>query len=193
MSHQNLIFVISAPSGTGKTSLVKSLMKEDPKLRSAITHTTRKKRPDEADGVHYHFVNKDGFIKLKTQDFFIESAEIYGEYYGTSKKAIENILTKHQDVIINLDWQGAQNLREIFKDQVVSIFVLPPSINELRSRMTARGDHDGDIEGRLKAAEAEIAHAKEYNYRIMNDNFDHAFNDLKSIIRTERLRIKTKI
>lgn len=190
MSKQNLIFIISAPSGAGKTTLVKSLLQADPHLHSAITHTTRPKRADEADGVHYHFVTQAQFLKLKEQGFFVETAEIYGQYYGTSKKAIENILTQGQDVIINLDWQGAHNLRAIFKNQVVSIFVLPPSINELRERMLRRGDQDDqDIESRLKAAETEISHAKEYNYRIHNDNFNTAMQDLTAIIRAERTRV----
>jgi guanylate kinase len=188
LQYRNLIFIISAPSGAGKTTLVKALLQADRRLHSAITHTTRIKRPDEADGVHYHFVTKEQFLKLKQQDFFVESAEIYDNYYGTSKKAIENILARNQDVVINLDWQGAANLRRIFKDRTISIFVLPPSINELRGRMSTRGDQDGDIESRLKAAEAEISHAKDYDYRIVNDDFNTATQDLKAIIQAQRLK-----
>ncbi len=193
VSRPNIIFIISAPSGAGKTTLVNALLQADPRLHNTITHTTRKKRMDEANGVHYHFVNKAQFETLKEQGFFVETAEIYGEYYGTSKTAIENILAKNQDVLINMDWQGAHNLRKEFashNNPIVSIFVLPPSISELRTRMLARGDEDSnEIEGRLKAAEAEIAHASEYDYQITNDNFNTALVDLTAIIRAARTRI----
>lgn len=188
----NIIFIISAPSGAGKTTLVNALLQNDPRLHNTITHTTRKKRPDEANGIHYHFVSKEQFEQLKAQGFFVETAEIYGENYGTSKTAIENILAKNQDVLINMDWQGAQNLRKEFANHnhpIVSIFVLPPSITELRTRMLARGDEDSnEIEARLKAAEAEISHASEYDYHVTNDNFNTALEDLTAIIRGARAR-----
>ena len=195
MSRPNIIFIISAPSGAGKTTLVNALLEADPRLHNAITHTTRKKRQDEANGVHYHFVSKAQFETLKEQGFFVETAEIYSEHYGTSKTAIENILAKNQDVLINMDWQGARNLRSEFANDhtpIVSIFVLPPSINELRTRMLARGDQDtNEIEARLKAAEAEIAHASEYDYHITNDNFNAALQDLTAIIRAARTRTQS--
>jgi guanylate kinase len=192
VSRPNIIFIISAPSGAGKTTLVNALLQADPRLHNTITHTTRKKRPDEANGVHYHFVSQEQFTTLKEQGFFVETAEIYGENYGTSKTAIENILAKNQDVLINMDWQGARNLRSAFANDntpIVSIFVLPPSINELRTRMLARGDENThEIEARLKAAEAEIAHASEYDYHITNDDFNAALEDLTAIIRAARTR-----
>ncbi len=190
MHHQGLIFIISAPSGTGKTTLVKSLLKTDTRLQSAITHTTRPKRPGEIDGIHYHFVSKEIFLKLKAEHFFVETAEVYGEYYGTSKNAVTTILNKNHDVILNIEWQGARNFRAAFKNQTISIFILPPSLGELRARMATRGDQDQDIQSRLKFAEAEIAHVNEYDYRIINDDLKIADEDLKAIIRAERLKTR---
>lgn len=191
MQRQGLIFVISAPSGTGKTTLIKSLLHEDQHIHNAITHTTRAQRPNEKDGIHYHFVSKEDFKKFKNQGFFLETAEVYDQLYGTSKTAVSAILSQGIDVILNIEWQGARNVRSAFPDRTITIFITPPSMSELRERMIARGEQDDKlIRQRLKAAEEELSHIKEYDYRILNDNFEIAFDDLKAIIRAERLKIR---
>ena len=190
MPQPGLIFVISAPSGAGKTTLVKALLQEDLKIKNAITHTTRGKRQGEQDDIHYHFVNKDQFLALQQQDFFVETAEVYDQYYGTSCKEIADILAQNFDVILNIEWQGARNVRKIFKEQAISIFVAPPDLNTLKARMHARGDAEAQIHHRILSAEEELSHLSEYDYLIVNDQLETALANLKSIVQAERLKIR---
>ena len=190
MHQSGLIFVISAPSGTGKTTLVQALLAQDANIKNAITHTTRPKRSGEKDGIHYHFVSKTEFLRLKEQDFFIETAEVYGHYYGTSCTAVTDILAQNKDVVLNIEWQGAQNVRKRFQTQAITIFITPPCLETLRVRMQHRGDAAAEIENRIHSAQTELAHIAEYDYLIINDQFDDALTHLESIIQAERLRIR---
>jgi guanylate kinase len=180
--------VITAPSGAGKTSLIEALMKADPSLKLSISYTTRKPRPGEKNGVDYHFVDDATFLAMQGRGEFLESAEVHGYRYGTSKKVITDALSRGEDLILEIDWQGAQLVRAIYP-VCVGIFILPPSVAELERRMRARGqDSDAVIWRRMASAEEEISHAPEFNYAIINKDFDEAKRDLQAIIRVERLK-----
>jgi guanylate kinase len=180
------LFVITAPSGAGKTSLIEALMKADPSLKLSISYTTRKPRPGEKDGVDYHFVDDAAFLGMKSRGEFLESAEVHGYRYGTSKKVITDALAKGEDLILEIDWQGAQQVRSIYPD-CVGIFILPPSIEELERRMRARGqDAEAVIRRRLDNARGEMDHAGEFDYAIINKDFPTALRKLADIIQKER-------
>jgi guanylate kinase len=180
------LFVITAPSGAGKTSLIEALMKADPSLKLSISYTTRKPRPGEKDGVDYHFVDDAAFLGMKRRGEFLESAEVHGYRYGTSKKVITDALAKGEDLILEIDWQGAQQVRSIYPD-CVGIFILPPSIEELERRMRARGqDAEAVIRRRLDNARGEMDHAGEFDYAIINKDFPTALRKLADIIQKER-------
>jgi guanylate kinase len=182
------LFVITAPSGAGKTSLIEALMKADPSLRLSISYTTRKPRPGEQDGVDYHFVEDAAFLAMKGRGEFLESAEVHGYRYGTSKKVITDALARGEDLILEIDWQGAQQVRAIYPD-CVGIFILPPSIEELERRLRGRGqDTEAVIQRRLANAQEEITHAGEFEYRIINKDFDTAQAELAEIVRASRRR-----
>ena len=182
------LFVITAPSGAGKTSLIDALMHADPSLKLSISYTTRAPRPGEKDGVDYHFVDDAGFLAMRGRGEFLESAEVHGYRYGTSKKVITAALKRGEDLILEIDWQGAQQVRRIYPD-CVGIFILPPSIEELERRMRSRGqDADDVIRRRLDNAREELAHASEFEYRIINKDFDTARRELAEIIRKERAK-----
>ncbi len=176
------IVVISAPSGGGKTTLIRALLKLNPKLQSVITHTTRTMRPGEIEDVHYHFVDSTVFEEMITQDAFIEWAKVYDQYYGASKMAVQKVLDQNKIPIINLDWQGAQNVRRIYGIDALTIFILPPNLEALEQRLQSRGDSPANIQKRLGLAEEEIAHAKEYDYIVMNDDFNKALDHLQEIL-----------
>ncbi len=182
--HKRLIFVISAPSGGGKTTLVNALKKSEPCLEHVVTHTTRAERPGEENGIHYHFVSKQEFQTLIHTDALIEWAEVYGHYYGTSKAAVEQVLARKKYPILNIDWQGARNIRKIYGRTAVTIFILPPSLKELQKRLEARGDTASSIQSRLTHLEDELGHAEEYECVILNECFETALRDLKAIIHT---------
>ena len=183
-----LLFVITAPSGAGKSSLIDALLKEDPRLRLSVSYTTRAPRPSEANGREYHFVDDKTFMAMLERGEFLESAEVHGYRYGTSQAVIREALARGQDMVLEIDWQGAQQVRKLHPD-CVGVFILPPSVAELERRMRARGqDADAVIKRRLASAEDEISHAPEFDYVIINKDFDEARRDLQAIVRVERLR-----
>jgi guanylate kinase len=187
------LFIISAPSGGGKTSLVKALLEAEPQLRLSVSHTTRPPRAGEVDGRDYHFVGLPEFERMLEAGEFLESAEIYGNRYGTSQKWIDRERAQNRDVLLEIDWQGAQQVRRLMR-QVVSIFVLPPSPEVLEQRLKGRGQDSAEvISRRLSAAREEIAHASEYDYVIINDEFHQAALDLRCIVRAERLRTASQL
>ncbi len=174
------LFVISAPSGCGKTSLIKALRTHKPELKLSISHTTRTIREGEQDGVDYFFVDTTTFASLKANNTFVESANVFGNLYGTSKDTLHTMLTE-SSVIVEIDWQGARQIRDSLSN-VVSIFIMPPSIDTLRDRLTARGDDSETIDYRMNQAEAEISHKDEYDHIIINDDFSTASTELDTII-----------
>ena len=184
------LYIVSAPSGAGKSSLISAMLETNPTyaMKVSVSHTTRGMRPGEQDGVHYHFVQKEHFEELIEQGAFLEYAEVFGNYYGTSRIWIEENLVKGIDVFLDIDWQGARQIREQMP-QAKSLFILPPSNGELERRLNARGqDSDAVIAKRMAEAKSEISHYSEYDYVIVNDDFDNALMDFKAIIRAERLK-----
>src|SRR5215510_6865575 len=182
-----ILFIISAASGTGKTSLVKALREAEPDIVLSISHTTRQPRPGEVDGQHYYFVDRPRFEHMLKADAFLENAEIYGNLYGTSREGINLEFERGLDVLLEIDWQGAQQVRRVIP--AVGIFILPPSLDVLRTRLTNRGQDSAEVIARRMAkAEEKIAHAVEYDYVIINEDFDRAVRDLLSVVRAERLR-----
>jgi len=188
-----LLFIISSPSGGGKKSLVRPLLDAEPEVRLSVSHTTRAARPGEVDGRDYHFVTPPVFERMLEAGEFLESAVIYGNRYGTSQKWIERERAEGHDVLLEIDWQGAQQVRRLTR-QVVSIFILPPSPEVLESRLRGRGqDSEEIVTRRLAAARHEIAHVSEYEYVIINEDFNRAAQDLRSIIRAERLKLARQL
>ena len=182
------IFIVSAPSGAGKTSLVKTLLESDQQVKLSVSYTTRAPRPGEANGREYHFVDDATFIAMLKRGEFLESAEVHGFRYGTSQAAIRDALGSGEDLVLEIDWQGAQQVRTL-QPGCIGVFILPPSVAELERRMRARGqDSDAVIRRRLASAEEEISHAPEFDYVIINKDFETAKQDLQAIIRVERLR-----
>lgn len=182
------LFVITAPSGAGKTSLIEAVMREDPSLKISVSYTTRAPRDGEKDGVDYHFVERATFDAMQRRGEFLESAEVHGNHYGTSRKVILDAVARGEDLILEIDWQGAQQVRRLYPD-CVGIFILPPSIEELERRMRGRGkDAEGVIRRRLDNAREELAHAHEFEYAIINKDFETARRELAEILRNERTR-----
>lgn len=182
------LFVITAPSGAGKTSLINALLRDDPRLKLSVSYTTRPPRPGERDGREYHFVDDATFLAMRERGEFLESAEVHGYRYGTSRKLITDTLAKGQDLVLEIDWQGAQQVRALYPD-CVGIFIHPPSIEELERRMRARAqDSDAVIRRRLQNAREELAHASEFEYAIINKDFDTAKRELAEIIQKERAK-----
>ena len=180
------MFVITAPSGAGKTSLIEALMSADPSLKLSISYTTRAPRPGEKNAVDYHFIDDATFLAMKGRGEFLEDAEVHGYRYGTSKKVITEALARGEDLILEIDWQGARQVRALYPD-CVGIFILPPSIEELERRMRSRGqDAEAVIRRRLDNARGEMDHAGEFNYAIINKDFDTARRELAGIIQKER-------
>lgn len=181
------LYIISAPSGGGKTSLVRALVSSVPNLFISVSHTTRPLRPGEQNGVNYHFVANEQFQKLLQENVFLEHAEVFGHYYGTSRAWVEEQLKAGHDVILEIDWQGAQQIRQCFTHNV-SIFILPPSCEALRKRLFDRAQDDEKvIEKRMTQARSEMSHYHEFDYLIFNDVFENALNDLQAIIKARRL------
>ena len=186
------LFVISAPSGAGKTSLVKALTESCDQLQVSISHTTRPMRPGEEDGVNYHFVSREEFLQRLEHDEFLEHAEVFGNLYGTSQRWLEQTLAEGFDLILEIDWQGAQQVRRLMP-QAKSIFILPPTQEALRQRLNNRGqDSDEIIDKRMREAVSEMSHYVEYDYLVINDDFAHALIDLQSIFRANQLIQKTQ-
>jgi guanylate kinase len=187
------VFIICAPSGAGKTSLVAELLRRDRSARLSVSHTTRAPRPGEQDGRDYHFVSRSAFVAMIERGEFLESAEVHGNLYGTSQGWIDEQRARDVDIVLEIDWQGAQQVRKLIPD-AIGIFILPPSPETLRRRLTERGqDSDAVIECRLQAARGEIAHLAEFDYVIINNNFDDAVEDLVSIVRATRLRVASQV
>jgi guanylate kinase len=187
------LFIVSSPSGGGKTTLVKALLEVEPELRLSVSHTTRAPRPGEANGREYHFVAPREFERMLEAGEFLESAEIYGNRYGTSQKWIERELEDGRDVVLEIDWQGAQQVRRLMR-QVASIFILPPSPDVLAARLKGRGQDSPDVVARrLAAARDEVSHVAEYDYVIINEDFHRAALDLRSVVRAERLKLARQL
>ncbi|MDE0054995.1 MAG: guanylate kinase [Gammaproteobacteria bacterium] len=180
------LIVISAPSGAGKTSLVNALLERDDRLAVSVSHTTRRKRPNEVDGKHYFFVEQAKFDEMRDQGAFLEHATVFGNAYGTSHEAVARTLADGRDVVLEIDWQGAAQVRSRFPD-AVSVFVLPPSMDALLDRLTVRGE-DGaeEIGRRWRQAVDDISHYDEFNYVVVNNDFDEAVGKLAGIIDAER-------
>lgn len=190
MIGKGTLYIVSAPSGAGKSSLISAMLEKNPTyaMKVSVSHTTRGMRPGEEDGVHYHFVEKSEFESLIEQGAFLEYAEVFGNYYGTSRLWIEETLEKGIDVFLDIDWQGARQIREQMP-QAKSVFILPPSNSELERRLNVRGqDSDEVIAKRMSEAKSEMSHYNEYDYVIVNDDFDGALVDFKAILRAERLK-----
>jgi len=189
---QGTLYVISAPSGAGKTSLVTEMLREDARLGVSISHTTRPMREGEQDGVNYHFVSRDEFEAMIGRGDFLEHADVFGNYYGTSQVWVRETLAKGQDVILEIDWQGAEQVRRLIPE-CVGIFVVPPSAEILRDRLIGRGtDAPEVIERRLAEAEEECRHAVEFDFLVVNDDFDQALTELLCVVRSQRLRMTSQ-
>lgn len=186
------LFIFSAPSGAGKTSLVTALLKSTPHIGVSVSHTTRKPRPGEVDGVAYHFVSVDEFQTMVGESAFLEHAQVFDNFYGTSQRWVESELAAGRDVILEIDWQGAQQVRRLMPD-AVSVFIAPPSIEALRQRLQGRGqDDESTIERRMRDARSEMSHYGEYDYLIINDNFDNTLLELQSIVIARRHRLQAQ-
>jgi guanylate kinase len=187
------LFIISSPSGAGKSSLLTALLSRynsDGRMALSVSHTTRAMRPGEENGVHYHFVSKEEFQALIARDAFFEWAEVFGNYYGTSKELIEQALSNGIDVFLDIDWQGARQIRELYSD-TQSIFVLPPSLPILEQRLIGRGQDSADvIAKRMAQAVSEMSHYPEYDYLIINDDFELALQQLQSIVLAGRTKLR---
>lgn len=182
------LFIISAPSGAGKTSLVRALLQSNQNLSLSISHTTRAPRSGEINGRDYHFVSLETFRQMLLNGEFVESAEVYGNLYGTSQKWINGAIASGQDILLEIDCQGAMQIRQIFPESI-SIFILPPSVDALAARLKTRAQDDPDIiQKRLAAAREEVSHIIEFDYAIINDELDEALNDLISVVKAERLK-----
>jgi guanylate kinase len=182
-----LLFVVTAPSGAGKSSLIRALLAADPGVALSVSYTTRAPRPGEQNGREYHFVDARAFAAMLERGEFLESAEVHGHRYGTSQKVIEQTRAGGRDLVLEIDWQGAEQVRRLHPD-AIGIFILPPSMAELERRLRARAqDADAVIRRRLQNAAEEMAHAVEFKYAIINNNFDDALLDLQAIVRAERV------
>ena len=182
------LFVISAPSGAGKTSLVSALIKINPQIDLSVSYTSRKPRPGERDGKDYHFVSRETFLSMAKSGEFLESAEVYGNLYGTSQTWISEKNAEGRDILLEIDWQGAAQIRRQFPE-CICIFILPPSLEVLEQRLKGRGKDDNEvIAKRLAAVSADVAHISEFDYVIINDNLDEALQELNAIVISARLK-----
>ena len=182
------LFIVSAPSGAGKTTLVSGLLERDPLVRLSISYTTRAPRAGEEDGRHYHFVDVSTFRQLRDKGEFLEWAEVHNNYYGTSKGWLEAQISAGKDILLEIDWQGAQQVRKVFP-KAVGVFILPPSVEELERRLRGRGtDSEDVIARRVLAARGEMRHVAEFDYVIINENLPTAIEDLVAVVRASRLR-----
>lgn len=189
MQRRGILYTVFAPSGAGKTSLVKALLDQRPELTVSISHTTRPQRPGEVDGVNYHFTDRATFTAMIERGEFLEQAEVFGNLYGTSQRWVEETLATGCDVILEIDWQGAQQVRRLMPDSI-GIFILPPSMASLLQRLNQRGQDDETvIAKRMAQARDEISHYAEADYLVVNDNFDKALADLAAIIRAQQLQL----
>lgn len=187
-----LLFIVSAPSGAGKTSLLQALLQRDPKIGLSISYTTRAPRPGEQEGRHYHFVSRETFQQMLERGEFLESALVHGNHYGTSERWVADQLDAGANIVLEIDWQGAAQVRRRLPG-CIGIFVLPPSMETLENRLRGRGqDAPEVIARRLDAAREEVSHAGEFDYVIINDDFDRAVDDLRAVVKATRLRTATQ-
>jgi guanylate kinase len=187
------LYIVAAPSGGGKTSLVKALVTSMDNIAISISHTTRPSRPGETDGVDYFFVDLAEFTEMLHQHEFIEHAEVFGHFYGTSKSQIEERLHRGIDVVLDIDWQGAEQIKRIFEN-AVGVFIIPPSLDTLRERLKSRSqDNDDTIRFRMQRAQDELSHYGSFDYLIVNDEFSCALYELKSIVTANRLRMARQV
>jgi guanylate kinase len=191
-SRRGMILILSSPSGAGKTTLTRKLIEDSAlDLTLSVSVTTRKQRSSEVDGIHYRFVERGEFERMKAAGELLESAEVHGNGYGTPRAPVEKVLTQGRDMLFDVDWQGASQVRERLGDDVVSIFVLPPSMRELRARLERRAeDTASSIEARFQNARKEIERWRDYHYVVVNDDLTRAFLDVKTIVAAERLRAR---
>lgn len=189
IARRGLMLVISSPSGAGKSTIARTLMDKDKQIGLSVSVTTRQRRQSEIEGVHYQFVSQREFERLRDSDSLLEWAQVHGNYYGTPREAVETAMGEGRDMLFDIDWQGAQQLQEKMSADVVSIFILPPTMAELQSRLHRRAeDTEEVIQTRLNNSRAEIAHWREYDYVIVNDDLNAAFDAVQSIVKAERLR-----
>ena len=177
------LFIVASPSGGGKSSLIRALLQRDDGVRLSVSHTTREPRPGEKEGIHYHFVSREAFLELVANDAFLEHACVFDHYYGTGREQVERKLAAGHDVLLDIDWQGARQVKQAVP-AARGIFILPPSMAELRARLTGRGqDSEAVIERRMRDARAEISHWNEFDHVVVNDDFTEALTDLQAIVR----------
>ncbi len=182
------LFVISAPSGAGKTSLVQALLNINPQIDMSVSYTTRAPRPGEHDGKDYHFVSRETFLAMAKRGEFLESAEVYGNLYGTSQTWINHENSRGRDILLEIDWQGAAQIRGLFPE-CISVFILPPSLKALEERLKKRGkDNDAVIARRMAAVRQDVAHVAEFDYVIINDNLNEALRELNAVVLSAKLR-----
>ncbi len=182
------LFVITAPSGTGKTSLVASLLDREPSLKLSVSYTTRAPREGEVDGESYHFVSREKFLAMRDSGDFLEWAEVHGNFYATSKRWIEQTLASGHDVLLEIDWQGARAVRKLFAEAMIGVFILPPSPETLRERLLKRGKDSAEvIDRRLAGAREEISHVFDFEYIIVNSHFETAASEMRAVVVAARL------
>jgi guanylate kinase len=186
---RGLMLVLSSPSGAGKSTIARTLLETDKHISLSVSVTTRQRRPSEIEGIHYHFKSIREFERLRESDMLLEWAEVHGNFYGTPREPVEAAMAEGRDMLFDIDWQGAQQLQEKMSVDVVSIFVLPPTMTELQSRLHRRAEDSQEvIATRLANSRAEIGHWREYDYVIVNDDLNSAFDAVQSIVKAERLR-----
>jgi len=191
LARRGLLFILSSPSGAGKTTLSRMLLEQDPEITLSVSATTRPPRPGEVDGVDYHFVSDAQFDAMVEEDDFYEWAHVFGHRYGTPKGAIREGLKRGQDYLFDIDWQGTQQLKQKDDQDVVTVFVLPPSLDELRRRLESRAQDSAEvIDGRMERARAEISHWAEYDYVVINDDVSECFARVREVLDAERMRRK---
>lgn len=189
VARRGLLLVLSSPSGAGKSTISRTLLEHDPSLELSVSVTTRARRGSEIEGIHYHFIGHREFERLRDGDGLLEWAEVHGNAYGSPREPVETAIAEGRDMLFDIDWQGAQQLSEKMRDDVVSIFILPPSMAELKARLQRRAeDRPEVIETRLKNASLEIAHWSEYDYVIVNDDLERAYAATLAILHAERLK-----
>lgn len=189
IKRRGLMLVLSSPSGAGKSTIARSLIESDPGFELSVSVTTRQRRGSEIDGVHYHFKSRREFDSLRDNDALLEWAEVHGNFYATPRDPAEQAMSEGRDMLFDIDWQGAKQLKEKMRGDIVSIFILPPSMSELKARLQRRAeDSASTIDTRLKNARVEIEHWREYDYVVINHDLDKAFAEVRSIVTAERLR-----